>query len=162
MFEERQRFRQKWLWLVMTTTLVGPLVVAVGAWQQIGQGRPFGNHPVSNGGLLAILGGTLLVSSLVWGLLWRMELRVRVDQTNVTIRFAPFPTRVIPRVMIRRAEAETYHPIREFGGWGVRIGAHRRAYSVSGDRGVGLELADGTRLLIGSQRADELARALRS
>jgi hypothetical protein len=34
------------------------------------------------------------------------------------------------------------------------------AYNVRGDRGVQLVLRDGRRVLIGSQRADELAKAI--
>jgi hypothetical protein len=34
------------------------------------------------------------------------------------------------------------------------------AYNVSGKEGVQLELANGKRILIGSQRAEELARAI--
>ena len=36
------------------------------------------------------------------------------------------------------------------------------AYNVSGDRGVQLELVNGTRLLIGSQRSEELVKTIRS
>ena len=38
-------------------------------------------------------------------------------------------------------------------GWG-------KAYNVSGNRGLQLELSSGKKILIGSQRADELARIL--
>ncbi|MBW8868301.1 MAG: hypothetical protein JF610_13410, partial [Acidobacteria bacterium] len=44
--------------------------------------------------------------------------------------------------------------------WGLRFGRRGRAYSISGNRGVELTLADGRRVMIGSQRADELAAAL--
>ena len=51
--------------------------------------------------------------------------------------------------------------IAEYGGWGVRMRRGGMAYNVSGDRGVQLELMDGKRILIGSQRAGELADAIR-
>jgi hypothetical protein len=48
--------------------------------------------------------------------------------------------------------------LREYGGWGIKGWSRRRtAYSVSGNRGVELELSDGRHVLIGSNRADELA-----
>jgi hypothetical protein len=61
-----------------------------------------------------------------------------------------------------RWEARTYRPILEYGGWGIRYSPFGQgcAYNVSGNRGVQLELADGQRILIGSQRAEELARAI--
>jgi hypothetical protein len=36
------------------------------------------------------------------------------------------------------------------------------AYNVSGNRGVEVELTDGRTVMVGSQRADELAGALRA
>ena len=43
----------------------------------------------------------------------------------------------------------------------MRFGRRGRAYNVSGDRGVELTLANGKRVLIGSQRSEELAEAIR-
>jgi hypothetical protein len=42
----------------------------------------------------------------------------------------------------------------------VRFGPRGRAYNVSGNRGVEITLANGKRVLIGSQRSDELAAAI--
>jgi hypothetical protein len=50
--------------------------------------------------------------------------------------------------------------LRDYGGWGIRKGRSGWAYNVSGDRGVRLTYTDGETLLIGSQRADELAKAI--
>ena len=44
----------------------------------------------------------------------------------------------------------------DHGGWGIRGTEHDRIFSQSGDRGVRLQLGDGT-LLLGSQRPEELA-----
>lgn len=70
--------------------------------------------------------------------------------------------RTIRAADITAAEAVRYDPVREFGGYGWRIGRHgSRAYNVAGNRGVRLQLADGRSVLIGSQRPDELAAAIR-
>ena len=58
------------------------------------------------------------------------------------------------------ARARTYSPLREYGGWGLRGWGTSRAYNVSGNRGVELTLQDGSSIMIGSQRADELAQAI--
>jgi hypothetical protein len=78
----------------------------------------------------------------------------------VFIRFRPFVHREIRFQDIRRCAARTYRPIREYGGWGIRAGRRGTAYNVSGNRGVQLELANGKPVLIGSQRAEELAQAI--
>jgi hypothetical protein len=59
-------------------------------------------------------------------------------------------------------ETRTYWPILEYGGWGISYSFFGKgwAYNVNGNRGGQLELANGKRILIGSQRAEELARAI--
>ena len=63
---------------------------------------------------------------------------------------------------MKQYEVRTYRPIREYGGYGIRYSSKGKAYNVSGDRGVQIELLNGERLLIGSQRADELWRAIQA
>jgi len=65
---------------------------------------------------------------------------------------------------IESLEARTYRPIREYGGWGIRFGAGGKAYNVSGNRGLQLTFRGGRtkHVLIGSQRAEELAMAVES
>jgi hypothetical protein len=78
----------------------------------------------------------------------------------VDIDFRPLSRGTIQITDIAHVEVRTYMPIREYGGWGVRGFASKRAYNVSGDRGVELILVDGRKVLVGSQRADELADAI--
>ncbi len=75
----------------------------------------------------------------------------------------PIYRRVVPLGGIRRIEPATFRPIADYGFWGVRSGRDgERALIARGTRGVRLELADGSLLLIGSQRADELAQVLQN
>ena len=62
---------------------------------------------------------------------------------------------------IASAQADTYAPIREYGGWGIKGVPGNSALNARGNRGVRLTLRDGRRVLIGSQRPEELAEALR-
>jgi hypothetical protein len=61
---------------------------------------------------------------------------------------------------IRSAIEVRYDPAAEYGGYGIRSGAKRLAYIASGNRGVQVELSDGRKLLIGSERPGELARSI--
>ena len=54
----------------------------------------------------------------------------------------------------------TYSPLVEYGGWGIRGWGKNVALNARGNRGVRLMLMDGRRVLVGSQRAEELAAAL--
>ena len=47
----------------------------------------------------------------------------------------------------------------DYGGWGIRKGRDgKRVFNARGNRGVRLELSDGTRLLIGSRARKNLPR----
>lgn len=93
-----------------------------------------------------------------------VELTTEVCADGLRLRFFPFHLsfRRIRLDDVARCDAVTYRPILQYGGWGIRWTWKGRAYNVSGNRGVRIDYADGTHLLIGSQRPDELAHAIRS
>jgi len=97
-------------------------------------------------------------------LLFFSQLVTEVRDDGIYIRFSPFHRtfRRIAFMEVKQCEARTYHPIREYGGWGIRVRCKEKVYNVSGDRGVQIELLNGYRLLIGSQRAEELLRAIQT
>jgi hypothetical protein len=160
---ERQRFRQPWLWAVLLASALGVCgMMGWGLVQQFALKRPFGTNPASDTALAWTAGGVVAFELLMLWLMFRLELEVRVEPDALYIRFAPFIRRRIAYSNIRAAEARTYSPIREYGGWGIRYGAAGKAYNVSGNEGVQLRMANGERLLIGSQRANELASAIAS
>lgn len=164
LFVERQQFRQPWLWMLLGG--VALLQIGIFTWaiiQQIVLGHPWGNHPTSDAGLIGIAALVLPISILLPLLFYYSGLTTTVRRDGVTLRFTPFHRREMP-VNLRdsvRFEARTYNPIREYGGWGIRMGYKRRAYNVMGNRGVQIEYKDGSRLMIGSQRAEELEQAIR-
>jgi hypothetical protein len=163
LFEEEQRFRQWWLWAIIgILDLAVVFIYGYGLVKQLLLGQPWGQKPMPDW-LLIVFSAVMigLIGGVTW-LLGAMRLTVRVDRTLLHIRYFPFTRREIPLETIARHQARTYRPIREYGGWGVRWGFGRRglAYNVSGNRGVQLELIDGKQLLIGSQRPEELDRAL--
>jgi hypothetical protein len=155
-FEEVQRFRQPWLW---TLLMIVAITAAWRAWQALG-GTPL----VVAGRFVDPWGwiGALAIVVAVGALLFAARLETRVEDDALVVRFFPFHLR--PRRFewrrIASAEAVRYRPIRDYGGWGVRWGPAGRALNVRGDRGVRIVFTDGARLLVGSQRADELAEAI--
>ncbi|MHC4605892.1 MAG: DUF6141 family protein [Planctomycetota bacterium] len=153
-FREVQRFGRMWIWLLI-------LAVALGAgWafvQQIVLGEPFGDKPAPDWMLWILFAFFGIGLPLLFHIL-RLVVEVRDD--SLYIRFHPFGARTIPFSEIAKFEARTYRPILEYGGWGIRWSRAGRAYNVSGNRGVQLELEGGKRLLIGSQRAEELEQAI--
>lgn len=102
-----------------------------------------------------------LVVALIGLWLSRMRMVTEVSREGIAISFPwLWPTRRIPFPDLAGYHAVKYNPLLEFGGWGVRFGFRRRAYNMRGDRGVELLLRDGRRILIGSQRPEDLVAAL--
>jgi hypothetical protein len=160
-FEESQRFDQWWLRL-----LIGALAVwcvgmpAYGLYHQFVLGKPWGDRPFSDTGLIVFSAFMLSVGLGLFVLFQVLELRTRVTDEGLQVDFRPFVHRLIRYDQIRSAEARRYNPILEYGGWGLRYGRNGQAYNVSGDRGVQLTLSDGRGLLIGSRKDEALAAAI--
>ena len=72
----------------------------------------------------------------------------------------PLYRRRIALADIASAEAVTYSPIADYGGWGIKGPSGNSALNARGNRGVRLTLRDGKRLLIGSQKPGVLVEAL--
>jgi hypothetical protein len=157
-FREVQHIRQLWPWIVVLV-IVGLVVWA--AVQQFAVGKPFGNQPMSDTGLIIV--------SVVFGIglpvfLYSVTLTTEVTDDGLYYRFFPLNlsfNRLGPDD-IRSFEVRTYGALREYGGWGIRRGAGGRIYSTGGNRGVEVVLRGGNRVMFGSQRPEELAGALAS
>jgi hypothetical protein len=156
-YHEEQRFRQWWVWLLVAA------VAALAWWtlvQQIILGRPLGENPLPAWGAWLVWA---LVGLGLPALFWSIRLAIEVTAGQVIIRYRPLARRVIPLADIQEATVRTYNALVEYGGWGLKGWSRRNiAYNVSGCRGVQLVLRDGRRVMLGSQRPEELARAIES
>ncbi len=156
-FHEVQRLNQWWIWAV-----VGPITLLMwwGFIQQIFLGIPFGTNPGPDWliWLVWVAFGLILPTALAF-----CQMRTHVDENGLQITYIPFFQRTIPFGQISECEAVTYKPILHYGGWGIRWSPGKgSAYNVSGNQGVQLVLQDEKKLLIGSQKAEELAEAINS
>ncbi|MFQ5777495.1 MAG: DUF6141 family protein [Terriglobia bacterium] len=159
-FVEEQRARQLWLWLILLPSMA---ILWIGFYYQIIRGVPFGKNPGPD--WVWWVSAPLVGVGLPW-LLYSARMLTEVYGHGVVVRFTtglfPLYRKTIPVEQIKSAEARTYRPLREFGGWGVRRGWGKRgwAYSVSGNRGVQLTLANGKGILLGSHDPERLALAI--
>ncbi len=149
-YREEQRFRQAWIWALVILCAGASWAAAVGLLRSEAADTTWW-----------IAGPVWILCGLVIPVLFAvLRLVLVVDDDSVLIDYRPLRLRRIALDDIASAEAVTYRPIREYGGWGIRgIGA-KRAYNVSGDRGVQLVLTDGRRVLLGSQEPEPLAAAI--
>jgi Family of unknown function (DUF6141) len=154
-FREAQHFTQWWLWIIV-------LGVAALAWwafiQQIFVGKPIGDNPAPDWAVVLIwvvfgLGLPFMFETLT--------LVVEVMPDAVRVRFRPFTKRIIPISSISHVEARQYNALKEYGGWGIKgWSAKKMAYNVKGHWGVELTLGGDRKVLLGTQRPQELAAAI--
>jgi hypothetical protein len=111
-----------------------------------------------------LVGFGVPITIVVLFLFLKLETEVRSD--SLYVRYYPLHIsfRKFSADDLSEIHARQYRPIREYGGWGIRYGlfGKGKAYNVSGNKGVQLVFKDGKRLLIGSQKAEELEEALRT
>lgn len=162
-FRETQGFRQWWLWALMLISAAGTIgLFGYGIYVQLIEGTPWGDNPMSDNGLL-LTGATvtiLMVALAALVLSARLITEVRSD--GVHVRFFPFGWKAFPYEAIASYQTKTYHPIHDYGGWGIRWGREGKAYIAGGNEGLQVLLNDGTKVLIGSQRIQELEAAVRT
>jgi hypothetical protein len=152
-YREEQNFDWRvYAFLALVEVLAWVCVVCY--WD--GASRPFLGLPlpVVSGASLFLL-GVILIGVL------RMTIEATPTHLGVWFGWIPVYRRQLPVTSICRVEVVAYRPFRDHGGWGIRVGRDgERVLTARGTRAVRLELIDGTKLLIGSQRCEELAGAL--
>jgi hypothetical protein len=92
-----------------------------------------------------------------------LQMTTEVTPTEIRVWFGwiPLYRRAVSISGIKHYAVVEYRPILDYGGWGIRAGRDgERVLNARGNRGVRLELADGSKLLIGSQRPEELAETV--
>lgn len=149
LFHERQFFRQWFIWVPLVAI---EAFLLWGFFNQVFLGKPFGDNPMSDMGLGLTLGLVFLVNALFS----IMHLDTEITSEGIRIAFFPFVRRFIAWHEVEKAQVREYNPISEFGGWGIRFGKNGMAYNVGGRIGLELTLKNGRRVMIGTQRDEEL------
>jgi hypothetical protein len=162
LFREVQRFSQPWVWASVVPVALGPIaLIGYGVLHQLVGGEPWGNNPMSDTGLMVTFVLTSAFGVVLLLLFYTLKLIVVIRPGALYLRFAPLHRQYkhFPLSEFSSHRPCTYRPIREYGGWGIRLVPGGRAYNVSGNRGVRFDYPDGKHILVGSQRAEDLSRA---
>jgi hypothetical protein len=157
-FREEQKFSLWLRWLVYVSMGIGA-VISVFALQKEFSGQ---SSPAVWEIILAVrVGIGVPIATTALFLLLKLQTEVRPD--GLYVRFFPFHIHFkrFGREELSEYYARQYKPIREYGGWGIKCSLRNgKAYNVNGNWGVQLVLSNGKKLLIGSQKPDELAAAI--
>ncbi len=112
--------------------------------------------------LLTAVAMAIPIAAAIFFFIIKLETEVRSD--GLYVRFYPIHIRYkrFTADNLQQYYTRRYRPILEYGGWGIRYSFTKKgkAYNISGDKGVQLVLTNGRKLLIGSQRPDELVAAI--
>jgi hypothetical protein len=154
---ERQRFKQWWIWLILLG--INGLFL-FGVFKQVFGGQQFGDKAMSDTGLLITTGLTMLLTLLF--ICFRLDTIIKKD--GIYVRFFPLHIKFKHYTWdtLTKSYVRQYSAINEYGGWGLRLGLFGKgtAYNVSGNKGLQLEFKTNKKLLIGTNKADELTAVL--
>lgn len=151
-FKEEQKFTQWWLWLI----LIGiGLIPIYGIHKQLILGEQFGDNPMSDLGLIIF---AVFVFGVI-ALFWFMHLKTRINEQGIQINFFPFVHKSVKWYDIKSAKVLNYGFI---GGWGIRYWTqYGTVYNVKGNKGLAIELKNGKKFLIGTQKENELSELIK-
>lgn len=147
-FKEKQKFTQWWLWLFL---------IAIGIFQvyalssQLIKGEYFGDKPMSNIGLIIF---TIIPFGIII-LFWYIKLETEIDEKEIRVKFTPLVKKAFRWEDIKTATVIQY----KFVGYGIRLfTSYGTVYNTKGNMGLAIELKSGEKILIGTQKADELTK----
>ena len=157
LYEETQHFGRP----IMAMALISMVGLIISGVVLIGKQTAQGAGPIPMEALARLVAPFLLVlAAVVLPLLFRIETQVRTR--GLYLRLKPFPWRHVHPHEMTAHEVATFRPVRDCGGYGVHKNFFTKTtcYNARGNQGVRIQLADGRRLIIGSQNPDRLAAAI--
>ena len=155
LFSEKQRFKQWWIWLILLAVIFIPIF---GLYHEMQKPEPFADPAVNTGLILS-----LIITIPVTALFLFMKLETQINEDGIAVKFIPLHSKFrqfnwneIEQISVRK-----YIPLGEFGGWGLRYGLQGKAYNIAGNQGIQIIFKNGKRLLVGTQKPEEAALALK-
>jgi hypothetical protein len=147
-----------WAVVAFMAALAGLFVYALVV--QLGLGRPFGDEPMSDAGLVAISLATFAFCFGMVAFFRASYLRVAADEEGLTVEFSPITgRRRLAWKDLRGWRVDRFHPLWDFGGVGIHYTRKGTAYRAGGRDGLWLDLGKRKRFLVGV-RDPEAWRAL--
>ncbi|MFN8135462.1 MAG: hypothetical protein U0Z17_09645 [Bacteroidales bacterium] len=164
-YKEEQSFRNSFmLWILLAAILVMISGFGIGFYQQFYLHNPYGDKPMSDNGLLWSGVITTVVVGVIFAMLMGGVLVTEIWSDGIRYKFPPLirKMRFIPLRDIASAEVGKYRPLLEFGGWGwrKRLLQRKTAYNVSGSIGIRITLKNGSQILLGTLKQEEMKRAV--
>ncbi|WP_253187464.1 hypothetical protein [Mangrovimonas sp. DI 80] len=88
-----------------------------------------------------------------------MKLTTRINKSGIEMSFFPFVKKTTKWSDIKTAQVINYGFV---GGWGIRLWTkYGTVYNMKGNKGLAIELLNGKKFLIGTQKEAELTSLLK-
>jgi hypothetical protein len=164
-YREEQPFRQSIIpWIIFVSILFMIGGFSVSFYQQLYLGKPYGDEPMSNNGLIWSSIISFIVMSTMFIFILSGSLVTEIWTDGIRYKFTPLIRKIrhIPVTEIVSAEVEKYRPLAEFGGWGwrKRLLSRKTAFNVSGRIGIRVTLKKGSQIVFGTRQEEAMKRAV--
>lgn len=155
-FVEEQKFNQLIVFIIFSIVFITIGITTHYNWPV--------NSTANFSETIAALSGLIFVTLLAILFLF-MKLKTRVDELGIHYQFFPFHLsfKTIPWELISTCYLRKYNAISEFGGWGMKFslfGRSGKSFTTKGNIGLQLKLKSGKKILIGTQKKEDLQRSL--
>ncbi|WP_461449250.1 hypothetical protein [Mucilaginibacter sp.] len=151
-FKETQRLK-----LLLIIAIIFTLLFGVILFIQVIMGKPVGSHPAPN--VLLIVFFTIGVLGSIFS--GRLKLLLVIHEGEIHVSYGIFTGDNKYKLNeIKALKGRKYDALKEFWGWGVRYNNNESCFTVSGDDALEIELKNGEKILIGTQKPDEIMSAI--
>ena len=153
---EEQKFSQPLVFIGLAIALIVTIFAVANDWQIILESSTIKKIGALSGVFIVLLVILLFIN---------LKLKTRIDEKGIYYQFYPLHQsfKIIPWDEISKTYIRNYDAISEYGGWGMKFSLFKKrgkAYTTKGNIGLQLEFRDGKKLLIGTQKKEELQRVL--
>ena len=149
-FKETQKMTQWWLWAILLGTM--GVVLWEMAEEALSRQLSLAEFLHSPG-----LWTPILLPIVILGFFYVASLKTKIDPTGIHIHYFPMWRTHIPWEQIESAEIVQYG----FVGYGIRFSiSYGTVYNAKGNRGLQIVKKNGSKILLGTQRPEELLAAV--
>lgn len=159
-FEESQKFTQWWAWTLLGSGLFLFVGIAfAGVYVQLINGRPFGNNPMSDTGVVIFFITSILFSVAMIFLQRSFHLETKVDRFGISYRFFPL---IRKWHTIYLEQVKSWEVTRKcVFNYGIHYGINSKTLNIRGNTQLALTLSSGKKIYLGTQQPHELSQALK-
>ncbi len=158
LFRETQTFRGVPFYAIITFSLLAILIpVYYRFFDQVVLGNKTSETSETSYIILVLFVTLIVIGILVFVYVHKLE--IEIDESIIRYRLSPYHSsfKTIKKEKIKEIYVRKYSPVYEYGGWGLRWSLFNgKAYNIWGNKGLQIVFTNNKKLLIGTQKPEEL------